>query len=250
VGGRFAFMRDLQDPWMYVLAGVVLIIALLFFYKLIRHFGELKTAFRRTSADAGKTNRLRLLCCVWIICYLVFLFFFIPQNTFYRLFYLPGIIILAGTFLAPYEAAPNHVRRYRAALFVALVMAANLTFSAYPYALVRANPPLALALQMNKTWPQGTTIYFAAWNSDISLVKYFNPQTAWREVNRETFEKELQELKNAGGSVWLDTTLIDLYQSTPEGKQWLEAHTIRRPEYELVNSKFKLQFYRIKTDSF
>ena len=251
VGGRLAFLRDLQDPLLYIMAGVALIIALLFFYKLIRHRSELKTAFRRAPEDESKTKALRLLCGVWIICYLIFLFFFIPQNTFYRLFYLPAIIILAGTFIAPYEAAPNHVHRYRAALFVALVMAANLTYSAYPYAQVRANPPLALALEMNKAWPQGTTVYFAAWNSDISLVKYFNPQTVWREVNLETLEKELRDLQGkGGGSVWLETTLIDLYQSTPEGKQWLELHTIRRPEYELVNSKFRLQFYQVKTDSF
>ena len=251
VGGRFAFLRDLNDPWMYVLAGVVLMTAILFFYKLIRHFSELKTDFRHPHVVESETKSLRLLCGVWIICYLLFLFFFIPQNTFYRLFYLPGIIILAGTFLAPFEAAPNHVRRYRAALFVALVVAANLTFSAYPYAQVRANPPLALALQLNKAWPQGTIIYRAAWNSDNSLVKYFNPQTVWKEVHPETLEKELRELESSGGgSVWLDTTLIDVYQSTPEGQQWLDAHTIRRPEYELVNSKFRLQFFEVKLDSF
>lgn len=253
VGGRLAFLRDLQDPLLYVMAGVAVIIALLFFYKLFRHRSELKDAFRRAPhEDGGQTKALRILCGVWIIGYLIFLFFFIPQNTFYRLFYLPAIIILAGTFLAPYEARPNRVRRYRAALLVALVMAANLTFSAYPYALVRANPPLALALQLNQAWPQGTLIYFGAWNSDISLVKYFNPQTVWREVNQETLEKELRDRKSAGGgaSVWLETTLINLYQSTPEGRRWLELHTTRSSEHELVNSKFKLQFYQIKTDSF
>lgn len=251
VGGRLSFLRDWNDPWLFVLAGVVLVVAALFFYKLIRHFRELKTEFSRVPKADDQTKSLRLLCGVWIACYLIFLFFFIPQNTFYRLFYLPAIIILVGTFLTPYLAAPGHVRRYRAALFVALVMVANLTYSAYPYAQVRANPPLALALQMNKVWPQGTIIYFAAWNSDISLIKYFNPQTVWREVNRETLEKEMRDLQASDGvAVWLDTTLIDIYQSTPEGKQWLETHTIRRPEYELVNSKFKLQFYQIKTDSF
>lgn len=252
VGGRLSFLRDLNDTWMYVLAGLVLIIAVLFFYKLIRHFRELKPAFSRTHLDAGQTKPLRLLCGIWIVCYLIFLFFFIPQNTFYRLFYLPAIIVLAGTFLAPYEAAQNHVRRYRAALFAALVLAANLTFSAYPYAQVRANPPLALALEMKKAWPQGTIVYLATWNSDNYMVRYFNQQSIWREVKRETLEKELQHLPggDGGGSIWLDTTLVDLYQSTPEGQQWLEAHTLRQPEYELVNKKFKLQFYQIKTDSF
>jgi hypothetical protein len=249
-GGRLGFLRDLKSPFMFVLAGVSLILASLFFYKLIRHFKELKTAFHEARESKVNFKSLRILCVVWIAVYLIFLFFFIPQNTFYRLFYLPAIILLAGTFLAPYEETQNHVRRYRAALFVALVAVVNLTYSAYPYAQVRANPPLALALALNKAWPPGTIVYFATWNSDNSLVRYFNHGTVWREVNQEIVEREMQNSQPSGGSIWMDTTLIELYQSMPEGKRWLETHTIRRPEYELVNSKFKLQFYEIKRDSF
>jgi hypothetical protein len=251
-GGRMGFLRDLRDPWMYAMTGVVLILAALFFFKLIRHFRELKTTFSTALKDEGRLqSRLRILCVVWIACYLVFLFFFIPQNTFYRLFYLPAIIVLLGTFLVPYEAArDNAPRRYRLALFVALLAVTNLTFSAYPYAQVRANPPLALALQLNKAWPQGTIVYYATWNSDNLLVKYFNPSTVWREANRETLEKQVRELQSVSVSIWMDTTLIDFYQSTPEGKQWLETRTTKRPEYELVNSKYRLQFYQLKPDSF
>lgn len=249
-GGRLAFLRDFKSPLMYAMAGVSLVLAVLFFYKLIRYFRELKTAFSTALKDQDNFRRLRILCVVWISCYLIFLFFFIPQNTFYRLFYLPAIIVLVGTFLAPYEAAQNHVRRYRAALFVALLAVVNLTYSAYPYAQVRANPPLALALSMNQAWPQGTIIYLATWNSDNLLVRYFNPRTVWREANQEMLEREIKDLPGGGASIWLDTTLVDLYQSTPEGRRWLETHTTRRPEYELVNNKFRLQFYEIKPDSF
>ncbi|HUQ33064.1 MAG TPA: hypothetical protein VM095_13165 [Pyrinomonadaceae bacterium] len=250
VGGRLGFLRDLKDPIMFVLAGVTLILAILFFYKLARRFRELKTGFREAFKIEGDFKSLRILSIVWIACYLIFLFFFIPQNTFYRLFYLPGIIVLVGTYLAPYESARNHVRRYLAAIFVALMAVANLTFSAYPYALVQANPPLALALEMNKVWPEGTVVYFASWNTDNGLVRYFNPAVVWKEANRETLDREMQDARANGGSTWMDTTLIDQYQSTPEGRAWLEAHTARRPEYELVNSKFKLEFYQLKADSF
>jgi hypothetical protein len=250
VGGRLGFLRDLKDPVMFVMAGITVILAAFFFYKLARHFRELKTGFREAFKNEGDFKSLRILSIVWIACYLIFLFFFIPQNTFYRLFYLPGIIVLVGTYLAPYERTRNHARRYRAAIFVALMAVANLTFSAYPYALVRANPPLALALEMNKVWPEGTVVYFATWNSDNGLVRYFNPTVVWKEANRETLEKELQGALVSGGSMWMDTTLIDQYRSTPEGQAWLEAHTVRRPEYELVNSKFKLEFYQLKADSF
>lgn len=249
-GGRISFLRDLKSPLMFALAGVCLVLAILFFYKLIRYFRELKTDFRSARESRSDFKSLRILCIVWIAVYLVFLFFFIPQNTFYRLFYLPAIILLAGTFLAPFELAQNHTRRYRVALFVALLAVVNLTFSAYPYAQVSANPPLALALALNKAWPPGTIVYFATWNSDNSLVRYFNPKTVWREATQETLESERQNPQTGSASIWMDTTLIDLYQQAPEGKHWLETHTIRRPEYELVNSKFKLQFYEIKRDSF
>jgi hypothetical protein len=249
-GGRLSFLRDLKSPFMFVLASSSLVVAAIFFFKLIRHFRELKTVFRAARESKAIFQPLRILCIVWIGVYLIFLFFFIPQNTFYRLFYLPAIIVLAGTLVAPYEATQNHVRRYRAALFVALLAVVNLTFSAYPYAQVRANPPLALALALNKAWPPATTIYFAAWNSDNSLVRYFNPSSVWREVNQETFEREMRNSQKRSESIWMDTTLIDLYQATPEGRRWLEIHTNKRPEYELVNSKFRLQFYEIKLNSF
>ncbi|HKQ52758.1 MAG TPA: hypothetical protein VJT74_10340 [Pyrinomonadaceae bacterium] len=243
-GGRLSFLRDLKDPLMYVLAAVVLVLAAAFFYQLLRRPGELKTMLRRRAGDdGGRLRTLRLLCLVWFACYVVFLFFFIPQNTFYRLFYLPALVLLLGSVIAP-----DHVRRYRLALFVALLAVANLTFTAYPYAQVRANPPLALALGLNKSWPTGTTIYFAQWNSDNELIRYFNPQTVWREVNRERLEQEVAGA-GGGGPAWMDTTLIDLYQSTPEGARWLEAHTTRRPEHELVNDKFNLKFYEIRRDT-
>jgi hypothetical protein len=249
VGGRIAFLRDLQDPVMFALAGVTLGFALVFFFKFIRHFGELKRGFVSSLRKAGEFKSLRILTIVWIACYLLFLFFFIPQNTFYRLFYLPAIILLVGTYLAPYVTARGRVRRYRLAAFAALVVAANLTFSAYPYATVKANPPLALALGMKKVWPPGTVVYLASWNSDNFLVRYFNPEVVWREASRETLDGELSGSQKSVAPVWMDTTLIDQYQSTPEGKAWLEAHTLRRPEYELVNSKYRLQFYQLKPEA-
>jgi hypothetical protein len=250
LGGRVSFLRDLRGPWIISLVIVLLMLLASLFFKLIRHFGELKKSLRSTARVEGQSRSLRLLCAVWIAFYLIFLFFFIPQNTFYRLFYLPAIILFGGTFLAPFEMSQSHTRRFRALLFAAIVFVANLTFSAYPYAQVRANPPLAMALALNKALPPGTIIYFAEWNSDNSLFRYFNPTTIWRQVGPENLEKEAQDLSTGGSSAWMETTLIERYLSTPEGARWIEAHTIKRPEFELVNDKYKLRFYQIKLDSF
>jgi hypothetical protein len=133
VGGRLSFLRDLGGPFMYAMTALLLAVAAVFFYRFFRYFKELRTARGTAPEDASRLSALRLLCGAWIVTYVVFLFFFIPQNTFYRLFYLPALVVLAGTFLAPYEAAPDHAHRYRAALFVAMLAIANLTFTAYPY---------------------------------------------------------------------------------------------------------------------
>jgi hypothetical protein len=249
LGGRVAAVRDFWAPVILTLAGILAVVALIFFYKLLRHYRELKTDL----SSITKTTpyyRLRILCCLWIGAYVVFLFFFIPQNTFYRLFYLPPLIVLAGTFLAPIEFAEHHTRRYRAALFAAVVFVANLTFSAYPYAQVRANPPLELALRLNEVWHPGTIVYFASPNSDNGLVRYFNPSTVWIDATPEVITTQIANLPERGRSAWLDTTLIDPFQATPDGQLWLNLHTLRRPEYELVNKKYRLQFFQLKPESF
>jgi hypothetical protein len=250
LGGRVAFVRDLWGPIIVSMVAVLAVFAFIFFFRLIRYFREIRTDFSHSFKRSASYNSLRILCCLWITMYVVFLFFFIPQNTFYRLFYLPAIIVLAGTFLAPIEAAEGHIRRHRALLFAAIIFVANLTFSAYPYAQLRANPPLELALKLNRTWQAGTVVYFATANSDNGLVRYFNPSTIWIEATPEIIEKEIPTLPERGHEAWLDATLIDRFQATPDGQLWLNVHTIRRPEHELVNRKYRLQFYQLNPESF
>jgi hypothetical protein len=59
----------------------------------------------------------------------VFLFFWLPQNTFYRLFYLPALILLFGLLLA---ARPHRISR-TLAVFVIAVALANFLFMIYPF---------------------------------------------------------------------------------------------------------------------
>ena len=250
LGGRVAAVRDFWGPIILTLAGILAVVALIFFYKLLRHFRELKSELLNSLSQRTPYYRLRMLCGLWIAIYVVFLFFFIPQNTFYRLFYLPPLIVLLGTYLAPIEAGEHHVRRYRAALFAAVVFVANLTFSAYPYAQVRANPPLDLARRLNGPWRPGTIVYFASPNSDNGLVKYFNPSTVWIEATPEVITTQIANLPPSGRGAWLDTTLIDRFQATPDGQLWLNRHAIRRSETELVNKKFRLQFFQLNPESF
>jgi hypothetical protein len=77
-----------------------------------------------------------LLALVWTFLYVVFLFFWLPQNTFYRLFYLPALILLFGLLLA---AKPHRISRTLAAFVVALALA-NFLFLIYPFSLY-VGPP-------------------------------------------------------------------------------------------------------------
>ena len=217
---------------------------------MLRRVSELKAAVTAAIRERAQFKPLTTLCIIWALVYIVFLFFFIPQNTFYRLFYLPALVILAGTFLATIERSPNHVRRYRAALFAAAVFFSNLTLSQYPSTQVRANPPLQLALTLNQTWPAGTTVYFASSNSDNLLFRYFNPASVWIEASPDVLTRDVSVLPPSGRSGWLETTLIDQFEATAEGKAWLDAHTLVRPEYELVNRKYRIRFRQLNAESF
>ena len=247
LGGRAAFVREFGGVVIIALAVLTALATLAFVFVLLRHWKDLKEAFTATAASFSHFRPLTILSALWILPYVVFLFFFIPQNVFYRLFYLPAILLLVGSTLATIVDSPDHVRRYRAALLAGAVFFANLTFSQYPYTQARANPPLALAQKLNRVWPVGTVIYFASVNTDDSLIRYFNPGTVWVRVAPGDFMKQIEQLPPTARSAWLDTTLIDQLEITAEGRDWLARHTVRRDDCELVNLKFRIRFYQMKS---
>ena len=246
-GGRVAFVREFGGP-MIILAALTALALVALVFVLVRRWKELRSDVTTAFEFAKSFKPLTILCLLWIVPYVVFLFFFIPQNVFYRLFYLPAVILLIGSVLATIESSPNHVRRYRAALFAIAVFLANLTFSQYPYTQVRANPPLDLALRLNKVWPTGTVVYFSLPNTDGSLVRYFNPGTVWVQVTPNELTQQLDHLPRTSRTAWLETTLLDQLEATAEGRAWLATHAVRRSDSELVNSKFRIRFYQLKSD--
>ena len=249
-GGRAAFVREFGGPMLISLAGLTIIVVSVLIFTVLRRWQEMKVALAATPRVFPRFKSLTMLSALWIAPYVVFLFFFIPQNVFYRLFYLPAIVLVVGALLAAIESAPNHVRRYRAALFALAMFFANLTFSQYPYTEVRANPPFGLALSLNKVWPIGTVVYFASGNTDGSLVRYFNPGTVWVQVGSAEITRQLDQLPRAPRGAWLETTLVDQLEGTAEGRAWLAMHAMQRSDCELMNSKYRIRFYQLKADSF
>ena len=240
-GGRVSALQDLMRFWivMLIVVWAGLIVALLF--KSIQGLRD-----RHDSDSVQYTLRLDTvakLCIVWIAIYEVFLFFWLPQNTFYRLFYLPAIVLLIGWVIS--HLARGSKRHYRLALFVAIMAFANFLFSIFPFAHVQKNPPLALALEMNRVWPAGTVIYFASENTDNNLFQYFNPGTHWKSLVTNRLESDLGPMSRNGASVWLDSSAIDQISSTPAGAEWLAHHEQAGSRRELVDRSYRIRFIEI-----
>src|SRR6185369_16401313 len=150
-------------------------------------------------------------------------------NTFYRVFYLPAIIILCGLALSAFPQTVSR-RTFATAAFVIAAGLANFLFLVYPFSHVEKYPPLAFALQMNREWPPGTVIYYGAQNSDEALVRYFTRGTEWKLLGAELPMK---------AGTWLETRAIDRLSSTPEGNHWLESHTVPGSLHELDNGAYR-----------
>ncbi|HEV7843710.1 MAG TPA: hypothetical protein VGO69_08420, partial [Pyrinomonadaceae bacterium] len=197
---------------------------------------------------AAHFKPLLWLCALWILAYTAFLFVWLPQNTFYRLFYLPALIIMAGLLLASARNTEARPRTYRVALLVMIVSLFNFLFLIYPSSYVQKYPPLALALEMNQVWPRGTVIYYAFENSDNSLFHYFNPPATWKQLKSmgtNELESELQNIYAAGGTAWLDVFALEQLSSTPDGAAWLASHAKEQTRREVMDRAYKIKFVQI-----
>lgn len=237
-GGRFNFIGELlETAWMVLVVVAVALIAVLMI-QLIRGRG-----LQSESSEKLRLDNFARLCVLWVVTFVLFLFFWLPHNTFYRLFYLPAIILLAGWVL--FRRLPA-ARGYRLALFVAIMVLANFLFSILPYSRVENNRPLALALALNEVWPAGTVIYYASENSDNNLVRYFNRATEWRPLpDISRLETELKTSQAQGKTNWLETTAIDQILGQPDGETWLATHVKAESRRELIDRAHRIRFLQI-----
>jgi uncharacterized membrane protein len=231
-GGRFNLLRGLMNPGVVLLLIVFVGAVVALIAAVLWNLPSLKRRLRGPSLLPGQKTVL-LLALVWAFSYIVFLFFWLPQNTFYRVFYLPALVLLAGVALAALPRMGER-RTYVVALFVAAVCLANFLFLIYPFSHVEKYPPLAFAVEMGREWPEGTVVYYAASNSDAQLVRYFNPQTEWRVLTGQP----------ALGA-WLETTAVDRLAATPQGAQWLREHTQADSVRELNTGAHRIRFVRV-----
>lgn len=150
---------------------------------------------------------------LWLGIYAAFLFFWMPQNTFYRLFYLAPLVLLA-------------VNRYAAVLAAALFLW-NAAFFIVPQARAANNPPLAFALRQHDRWPPGVPIVFHTFHPDLWTISYFNQQAAWigfLEVDLPLLDRNLAAGGAIGQPLWVEGTAYDFLSGSEEGRGWLRRH--------------------------
>jgi hypothetical protein len=224
-GGRVNSLRGLMTTGIVGLLICLVAAILLFIFNLVQNLRSPKLLLET------RQKTVLLLSLLWTGVYVVFLFFWLPQNTFYRLFYLPPLIVMLGLALASVKNTRPKTRALAA--FVIAAALANFLFLIFPSSHTEKYPPLAFAQQMNHEWPAGTVIYYGAQNSDADLVRYFNPGTRWQLLRSSTIEP----------GAWLETTAIDQLSSTPEGARWLDTHA--RNERRLTDSAYRIRFVQV-----
>jgi len=134
LGGRFNLLKDRVNPFVIFLFAALVATFVYVIFNVVRTLAILILVGRVPKLRLETRQKtVLLLALLWTFLYVVFLFFWLPQNTFYRLFYLPALILLFGLLLA---AKPHRSSRTLAAFVVAVALA-NFLFLIYPF----SNPP-------------------------------------------------------------------------------------------------------------
>jgi len=232
VGGRIRFIRETWGLFIAVSA----VAAFGFFAVLIWRLKQSGVPpLRRPSVKFALLIRI---CVVWITVYVVFLVFWLPQNTFYRLFYLPALILLAGTFLASSKTHKQSVL----ALAVGFLFCVNLSSAIYPAAQPALNHTELFARSMQDVWKPGTTVYGNVYADENLTIKYFNPQVTWKELwgqaPVEDLDATLHRVNAPGKALWFDLGALRKFSSEDQSfNDWLtvncrlgETHQFRNAE--------------------
>lgn len=186
------------------------------------------------------------ICVVWITVYVVFLVVWLPQNTFYRLFYLPALLVLAGTFIASSKTQSHSVL----ALAVGFLFCVNLSSSIYPAAQPSLNHTEQFAKSMQDVWKPGTTVYGNVYADENLTIKYFNPQVTWKKLwNRaplEDLDPTLHHLNASGKTLWFDLAALEkLSSEDPLFSDWLKLNCRLGEKRQIMNAENIVGFVQL-----
>jgi hypothetical protein len=240
MGGR---MRFIQETWGLFIA-ISAVAALGFFVVLIWRLKQNGVPPLRWPNT--KFTPIIRICIVWIAVYVLFLVFWLPQNTFYRLFYLPALILLAGTFIASSKSQTHSVL----ALAVGFLFCVNLSSSIYPAAQPALNRTEQFARSLHAVWEPGTTVYGNVYADENLTIKYFNPQVIWKKLwNRapiEDLDPTLHQTNASGKTVWFDLAALEKLSSEDASfSDWLKANCRLGEKHQIMNANDVVGFVQL-----
>ena len=236
LGGRVPLIRAVWDPFLALTTAALIALATLLVLRL-RSGGKLNVGNGYSHAT--------WMASIWIGIYFAFLLVWLPRNTFYRLFYLPGLLILLGTFIAG-----TRKRHYRLALAVAALFFWNLGFHIYPYAQPAANPTLQNAQALQTIWSPGTIVYWDVYAADNRTIQYFNPQVKWKELWGRAWVGDIQQTMDAasaaGKGLWFDLPALERFAAEDhEFQAWLATNCQLGSKYEFTNGNHRTGFVQL-----
>jgi hypothetical protein len=240
IGGR---MRFIQETWGIFIAFTAMA-ALGFFAALLWRLKQSGVpSLRWPKIQFAPISRI---CVVWITVYVVFLVVWLPQNTFYRLFYLPALVLLAGTLIASSRTQGHSLL----ALAVGFLFCANLSSSIYPAAQPALNHTEQFARSLQTVWTPGTTVYGNVYADENLTIKYFNPQVIWKKLwNRapiEDLDPTLHQVRASGKAMWFDLVALEkLSSEDPTFSDWLNANCRLGEKHQFMNANDLVGFVQL-----
>ena len=147
---------------------------------------------------------------IWLISYGVFLFFWLPNNTFYKLFVLPPIVILIAL---QWSARTRHHDQRRAkalTIAVAALFLANFVCAILPYSLV-GSELVQFSRSLRDVLPAHSVVLYSEFVPDDWYMRYFSPQASWIRVHSlAEIRANYVAAKQRGGTVWAEATAAAL----------------------------------------
>jgi hypothetical protein len=177
---------------------------------------------------------------LWLSLYAGFLFFWMPQNTFYRMFYLAPMILLAVVWLKSTRLLP---------ILAAALFLWNAAFFIVPASRTANNPPLQFALEQHAHWPAGVPIVFHTFHPDLWTISYFNQQAAWIGfLNRDygLLDRNLAAARSIGQPLWIEATAYDFLSGDETGRDWLSRHEDRSQDVVFRSRNREFRFYAMR----